>query len=86
MAYGYRTLVAAFRLETEADLTRYSHPHKQTGCFLSGEIALKIGDEPHQFKPGEVWCAVGGLEDKAIVLPEILGFLLVTASHDMLSG
>jgi quercetin dioxygenase-like cupin family protein len=65
LAYGDRSLMAEFRLEQGADLPRHSHPHEQTGYLVSGEIALTIGDETHQVKPGDSWCIAGGVEHKA---------------------
>ena len=70
LAYGDRTLMAEFRLEQGADLPRHSHPHEQTGYLVSGEIALTIGDETHQVKPGDSWCIAGGVEHKATVLED----------------
>ena len=70
LAYGDRTLMAEFRLEQGADLPRHSHPHEQTGYLVSGEIALTIGDETHQVKPGDSWCIAGDVEHKARALED----------------
>ena len=70
LAYGDRTLMAEFRLGQGADLPRHSHPHEQTGYLVSGEIALTIGDETHQVKPGDSWCIAGDVEHKARALED----------------
>ena len=68
LVYGDRTLMAEFRLEQGADLPRHSHPHEQTGYLVSGEIALTIGDETHQVRPGDSWCIAGNVEHKAMAV------------------
>ena len=70
LAYGDKTLMAEFRLEQGADLPKHSHPHEQTGYLVSGEIALTIGDETHQVKPGDSWCIAGDVEHKAMALED----------------
>ena len=70
LAYGDRTLMAEFRLGQGADLPRHSHPHEQTGYLVSGEIALTIGDETHQVKPGDSWCIAGDVEHKATAVED----------------
>jgi quercetin dioxygenase-like cupin family protein len=70
LVYGDRTLMAEFRLEQGADLPRHSHPHEQTGYLVSGEIALMIGDETHQVRPGDSWCIAGNVEHKAMAVED----------------
>jgi len=70
LVYGDKTLMAEFRLEKGADLPKHSHPHEQTGYLISGEIALTIGDETHQVKPGDSWCIAGDVEHKATALED----------------
>jgi quercetin dioxygenase-like cupin family protein len=70
LVYGDKTLMAEFRLEQGADLPKHSHPHEQTGYLVSGEIALTIGDETHQVKPGDSWCIAGDVEHKATALED----------------
>jgi quercetin dioxygenase-like cupin family protein len=70
LVYGDKTLMAEFRLEQGADLPKHRHPHEQTGYLVSGEIALTIGDETHQVKPGDSWCIAGDVEHKATALED----------------
>ena len=70
LVYGDKTLMAEFRLEQGADLPRHSHPHEQTGYLISGHIALTIGDETHQVKPGDSWCIAEDVEHKATALED----------------
>ena len=70
LVYGDKTLMAEFRLEQGADLPKHCHPHEQTGYLVSGEIALTIGDETHQVKPGDSWCIAGDVEHKATALED----------------
>jgi quercetin dioxygenase-like cupin family protein len=70
LVYGDKTLMVEFRLEQGADLPRHRHPHEQTGYLVSGEIALTIGDETHQVKPGDSWCIAGDVEHKATALED----------------
>ena len=70
LAYVDKTLIAELSMEQGADITQHSHPNQQTGYLVSGEVALTIGDETHQIKPGDSWCIAGGVEHKAMALED----------------
>lgn len=70
LCFGSITLMTEFRLLGGATLPSHSHPHEQTGYLIGGHIALTIGDETHDVRPGDSWCIPGGVEHGATMLQD----------------
>jgi quercetin dioxygenase-like cupin family protein len=70
LCFGRETLMTEFRLLGGAPLPPHSHPHEQTGYLVSGNIALTIGDQTHDVRPGDSWCIPGGVRHGAAVLQD----------------
>ena len=68
LCFGRETLMTEFRLSSGATLPAHAHAHEQTGYLVSGHIALTIGDQTHDVRPGDSWCIPGGVEHGAAVL------------------
>ena len=70
LCHGDETLMTEFRLEGGFTLPLHAHPQEQTGYLVSGHIALTIGGEAHDVRPGDSWCIAGGVEHGAEVLED----------------
>jgi len=66
LVHGARTLMAEFRLEQGAVLTKHRHLHEQTGYLVSGSMDLSIGNETHAVSAGDSWCIPGDVEHSAV--------------------
>ena len=64
LCYGHETLMTEFRLSSGATLSAHAHPHEQTGYLVSGHMALTIGGQTHDVRPGDSWCIPGGVEHR----------------------
>lgn len=70
IAHGRLTLMTEFKLAKGSKLPRHSHPHEQTGYLVSGHIALEIGGEVYDTRPGDSWCIPGDMEHGAEVFQD----------------
>lgn len=70
LCYGHETLMTEFRLSSGATLSAHAHPHEQTGYLVSGHMALTIGGQTHDVRPGDSWCIPGGVEHRAAILQD----------------
>jgi quercetin dioxygenase-like cupin family protein len=68
LCYGHETLMTEFRLSSGATLSAHAHPHEQTGYLVSGHMALTIGGQTHDVRPGDSWCIPGGVAHRAAIL------------------
>lgn len=59
LAWGERTLMAAFRLEAGAALPAHDHPHEQTGYLVSGRLRMTVGGDVRELGPGDAWLIPG---------------------------
>ena len=57
--WGDRMLLSLVDLEPNAVIPPHSHPHEQAGMVVSGEMALTIGEETQQCKPGDLYIIAG---------------------------
>ncbi len=96
LCYGERTLLTEFRLDKSSDLPHHAHPHEQTGYLVHGHIALSIGGEVYDVKPGDSWCIPPGVDHGAKILEDSIAievfspvredYLPEAASEDATSG
>jgi quercetin dioxygenase-like cupin family protein len=70
LCFGANTLMTEFRLLGGSALPFHAHPHEQTGYLVSGHIALTIGDETHDVRPGDSWCIPGDVDHGAAILQD----------------
>ena len=70
LCHGSATLMTEFRLLGGATLPPHSHPHEQTGYLVTGHIALTIGGQTHDVRPGDSWCIPSGVEHGAAILQD----------------
>jgi quercetin dioxygenase-like cupin family protein len=70
LCFGRETLMTEFRLLGGATLPAHAHPHEQTGYLVAGHIALTIGDQTHDVRPGDSWCIPGDERHGARILED----------------
>lgn len=70
LCFGRETLMTEFRLRGDATLPAHAHPHEQTGYLVTGHIALTIGGQAHDVRPGDSWCIPSGVEHGAAILQD----------------
>ena len=70
LCHGSATLMTEFRLLGGATLPPHSHTHEQTGYLVSGHIALTIGHQTHDVRPGDSWCISGGEKHGARIIED----------------
>jgi quercetin dioxygenase-like cupin family protein len=70
LCFGRKTLMTEFRLLGGATLPAHSHPHEQTGYLVAGHIALTIGQQTHDVRPGDSWCIPGDEQHSALILED----------------
>jgi quercetin dioxygenase-like cupin family protein len=70
LGFGGATLLSEFRLEAGHPLPIHDHPQEQTGYLVRGRLALTIGDETRELKPGDSWSIPGGVRHGAEVLED----------------
>lgn len=70
LAYGEKTLLTKFLLDSGATLPKHSHPYEQTGYLISGNIRLCIGDETRDIRPGDSWSIPPNVEHGAAIIED----------------
>lgn len=70
LVLGDRTMMIRVRLVAGAVLQLHSHPHEQTGVWMSGRGRFTIGGETYNVGPGDSWNIPGGVEHAVEALEE----------------
>lgn len=70
LIHGDRTLMTEFLLEKGATLPMHSHPEEQTGYLVAGHMALSIGGNVYDIRPGDAWTVPGGVVHGADILED----------------
>jgi quercetin dioxygenase-like cupin family protein len=42
-------------MQPGSSVPMHTHENEQTGTLLSGKLQFEIGDETHDFEPGDAW-------------------------------
>jgi quercetin dioxygenase-like cupin family protein len=72
LVHGERTLMTEFRMRKGSTLPAHSHVYEQTGYLVSGHIALTVGGETFDVRPGGSWCIPSNVEHGAAILEDSL--------------
>jgi quercetin dioxygenase-like cupin family protein len=70
MSDGDKMMLCEVRMNAGAVVPMHTHPHEQTGYFISGRATMQIGDEKRELSPGDCWMVPGDVPHEAIALDE----------------
>jgi quercetin dioxygenase-like cupin family protein len=70
LVFGEKMLLSEFHMNKGSQLPLHSHPQEQVGRLLQGRIALSVGSEKMELKPGDCWCVPGNMEHGAEIIED----------------
>ena len=70
LVYGEKTSLGEFYLTKGTIIPNHSHPHEQTGYFISGKAVFIIDGERHDANPGDSWSIHGNVEHGVEVIED----------------
>ncbi len=70
LVYGEKTSLGEFYLKKGTIIPNHSHPHEQTGYFISGKAVFIIDGERYNTDPGDSWCIHGDVEHGVEVIED----------------
>jgi quercetin dioxygenase-like cupin family protein len=70
LVFREKMLLSEFHMKKGSPLPLHSYPQEQLGRLLQGRIAISVGSEKLELKPGDCWCVPGNMEHGAEIIED----------------
>ncbi len=66
LSHGHGVMMVLYEIGPNTTIPRHSHPHVQSGLFLSGGGRFQVGTDTYRMVPGSAYSIPGGVPHELV--------------------